>query len=102
MDHVVTLALPHEVTADGEAEAERRDEQSPALSVEGAGRETDDLDSRKCRRVICRPLNRRDVGDVVAGFSEPHGKVAQPALGTADRVWVQTVVDETHSHWPGT
>jgi hypothetical protein len=99
VDNVVTAPLPQEVAKNGEAESERREKSPPAFAIDtSADREADDLDAGKVGWFVAGPLPRRDVRNLMAGLGKAHGKAAHPVLGTSDRVRVQTVVDEAHSH----
>ena len=54
----------------------------------------DDPHPRHARIVPARPLAQREVGDLMAVRGEALGEVAVPALGPADGVGEQAVVDE--------
>ena len=47
------------------------------------------------------PLAQRQVGDLVPVGGQPLGEVAVPALGAADGVGEQAVVDEADAHGSG-
>ena len=57
-----------------------------------------DADARHARIGAPRPLAQRQVGDLVAVGAEPLGEVAVPALGAADGVGEEAVVDEADAH----
>src|SRR5436305_911385 len=82
------------------AEDERRQDPPPAArGVEGHAR-TDRANAYagNVRLVPALPLAQRDERDVVAGRGQPFAEVAVPALGTADGVGEEAVVDEADAH----
>ena len=80
----------------------RRQWQDAALAGPGvqahARADDHDLHAGDPRRVGAVPLAQRQVGDVVALGREALGEVAVPALGAADRVGEEAVVDEADPH----
>ena len=99
MDDVVAPSMAEEVAQDTEAEPKRRPDSSPAVDVEvGARSRRDDSDARNAWLVALVPLPERHVGDLVPLRRQALGQRPIPALGAADRVRVEAVVDEADMH----
>jgi glycosyltransferase involved in cell wall biosynthesis len=90
--------MPEEVPEDAEPEAHGRPD--PAVAVlavqRSARRDGDHADAGDARLVL--PLGAGQVGHLVAGRDELVGEPAVPALGPADRVRVEAVVDQADMH----
>ena len=83
------------------AEDERRQDPAPAAGVYSAirGPAVDDPHARvEVGLLAALPLAQRQVGDLVALGREALGEVAIPALGAADGVGEQAVVDDADAH----
>ena len=99
MDDVVASPAAKEMPQHAESEEERR--QEPALSARvqlhprARRRRRDALNAG---RLTAWPLAKREVRDVVARLGEPLCEVPVPALGSADGVRVEAVVDKADAH----
>ena len=99
VQHVVLAAVPDEMAEHAEAEDERRQDPPPAVRVQVELRaDRDDPDAGNLRRGVRLPLAQGQVGDLVTVVREPLREVAVPALGTADGVREEAVVDEADAH----
>ena len=99
MDDVVGRAAIQQVPPDRKAESDGRTERAPAVAVDTARiGQTDDVDSGQIGSTTFVPVAHRQVGDLVAGGGEPQREVTEPALGTADGLRVDVVVDEADAH----
>ena len=98
VDDLVALPVANEVAENRCPEQQRRTDSPPALHMRlTAFCYADDLHSGQLGFVLFLPLDRRHIRDLMARLRKAHGQVAQPALGTSDRVRVKTVVDEADS-----
>jgi hypothetical protein len=100
MDDVVTTPMAGEMTENAEPEDDRG-QHSPAsaLRVELHPRAGgDDPDAADVGRRVGVPLAQRQHGDVVPGQGQPFGQVPVPALGAADGVRKQAVVDDADAY----
>ena len=85
-----------------EAEAERRRDPPPAVApVERHPRpDCDHPHSGNTRILTFGPLTEGEVVDLVTVGGEPLGQVPVPALGAADGVRIDAVVDDADPHAP--
>ena len=96
MDDVVSTSVEQQMPKDACPEHERWEEATAAAGVELELRpDRVDPDARNARVLAAWPLAERQVFDVVPVGREPFRQVPVPALGSADRVRVEAVVDET-------
>ena len=96
---VVVAPVPQQMPEHADAEHERRQDPPPAVGVElhpRAGR--DDPDARHLARLGPPPLPQRQVRHLVPLGGETFGEIPVEALGPADRVRVEAVVDDADPH----
>ena len=100
MDDVVAAALAEQVSEHADAEDDRwQHAPPPAPRVERHPRAGfDDPDAGNVGVGATIPLTQSEEGHVVARLGQPLGNVPVPALGSADRVRVQAVVDDADTH----
>ena len=99
MDDVVAAPLAEEMAQDTEPEAKGGPDPPPAVDVElGPWPGRHDADARNARIVAVVPLPERQVRDLVPLRGQALRERPVPALGAADRVRVETVVDEADMH----
>jgi hypothetical protein len=98
--HVVVAAVAQQVPEHARAERERRRDPAPALlGVELEARPGGDhAHPVEVRIDPPLPLPQRHVGHVVALGRQAPSDVAVPALGAADRVRVEAVVEQADAH----
>jgi hypothetical protein len=100
VDDVVAPAVACEVPQDADAEHEWRQDPPVAGAVveRHAGPDDPNLDTGHPRVLTPVPLTQGDVGHLVTGRGQPLGEGAVPALGTADGIGEQAVVDQADAH----
>jgi hypothetical protein len=101
VDHVVAAAVAQQVQKDPQPEHERRqDAPAPARRVErhARARGHDPHALVEIDLLAAVPLAQRQVGDLVAVGRQALGEVAIPALGAADGVGEQAVIDDADTH----
>ncbi len=95
VDDVIAAAVSQRVPQHAGAEDQRR-EDAPLARARVQAHARAGRDHAHTRQVgLVVPLAQRDVGDVVAVGGEPQRQLAVPALGAADGVREQAVVDDT-------
>ena len=100
MHDVVVVSVARQMSPDGVPEGEWWTERSPFILVDATRvDEADHAYVRKRWRLVRVPVAHRQVGDVVSGLAEPESEVAHPALGAADRLGENVVVDEADAHY---
>jgi hypothetical protein len=100
VDDVVAAPVAEEMGQDAATEYKWRRDSAPAAScVQGHPRaDCADVDPRDTGVRPPVPLAERQIGHLVPVGGESLGEVAVPALGAADRMREETVVDDTHAH----
>ena len=99
MHDVVAAPVARQVPEHAGAEAQRRRDPSPPVRVQRHSRtHGDHLDAGDVGLLAGLPLAQRQVGHLVPVGREPLGEVAIPALGAADGVGEQAVVDQADAH----
>ena len=102
MHDVVAAAVAQQVHEHAQPEHERRQD-APAAAGRvqrhaRARRSTTRTRGSSSRALAALPLAQRQVGDLVAVGRQALGEVAIPALGAADGVGEQAVVDDADAH----
>ena len=99
MNDVVASPAARQMPQDPGAEDERRQDPAPVAGVEPHPRAGgDDLDPRQVVEGPAVPLTQGHERHLVAVVAQPQRQVAVPALGAADGVREQAVVDDAHAH----
>ena len=101
MDDVVAAPVEQQVPEHAEPEDERRQDPPPAAAAHVQRHPRSDdahVDAGHAGIGAAIPLAQRHVRHLVAVGREPLGEVAVPALGAADRVGEEAVVDEADAH----
>src|ERR1700749_1977561 len=100
MDDVVTSTVANEVPEHPASEHDRRQDPATARPAVELHPWSDRVngDARDPRISSPVPLSEGQIADLVSIRRQPLSEVSVPALGPANRVWEQAVVDQADAH----